>query len=192
MICKGSPSFRERVTPSPFLCLPVMAEPIKPAASRLRRIPMFARTPRTLLRPGWPEDATAVHEAINDEAIVRMLARAPWPYRKEDAASWLDSETDPLRPSFLIFQRSLKGMRLIGRQCWPWPHRGGRNRDRILVAAFALGPWLCNRGRTSGYGDSQSTGSSPPFLGPFYRQFGIGSCAPQIGFSSNRPDRTTP
>jgi len=75
---------------------------------------MFARTPRTLLRPGWPEDVDAVYEAINDEAIVRMLARAPWPYRKEDAASWLDSETDPLRPSFLLFERSPMGIHLIG------------------------------------------------------------------------------
>jgi len=75
---------------------------------------MFARTPRTLLRPGWPEDANTVHEAINDEAIVRMLASAPWPYREEDAALWLGSEADPLRPSFLIFQRSPMGMHLIG------------------------------------------------------------------------------
>ena len=75
---------------------------------------MFARTPRLLLRPGWQEDVPAVHEAINDEAIVRMLARAPWPYEPEDAANWLASETDPLRPAFLIFERTKGEPRLIG------------------------------------------------------------------------------
>jgi len=75
---------------------------------------MFARTERLLLRPGWPEDAPAVHEAINDEGIVRMLARAPWPYRLEDAEQWLDSDPDPLRPAFLIFERTGHGVLLIG------------------------------------------------------------------------------
>ena len=31
---------------------------------------MFARTPRLLLRPGFPEDAPALAAAIADEAIV--------------------------------------------------------------------------------------------------------------------------
>jgi len=75
---------------------------------------MFAITPRLLLRPGWPEDADAVHEAINDEDIVRMLSRAPWPYHKEHAALWLDSESAPLRPSFLVFHRELTSIQLIG------------------------------------------------------------------------------
>ncbi len=35
---------------------------------------MFARTPRLLLRPGFPEDAPALAGAIADEAIVRNLA----------------------------------------------------------------------------------------------------------------------
>ena len=42
---------------------------------------MFARTPRLLLRPGFPEDAPALVAAIADQAIVRNLATAPWPYR---------------------------------------------------------------------------------------------------------------
>ena len=42
---------------------------------------MFARTERLLLRPGWAEDAPALAAAIADEAIVRNLATAPWPYR---------------------------------------------------------------------------------------------------------------
>ena len=42
---------------------------------------MFARTPRLLLRPGFPEDAPALAAAIADEAIARNLANVPWPYR---------------------------------------------------------------------------------------------------------------
>ena len=46
---------------------------------------MFARTKRLTLRPGWPEDAPAVARAIGHEEVVRMLAKAPWPYRLADA-----------------------------------------------------------------------------------------------------------
>ena len=42
---------------------------------------MFARTPRLLLRPGFPEDAPALAGAIADQAIVRNLATVPWPYQ---------------------------------------------------------------------------------------------------------------
>ena len=48
---------------------------------------MFARTPRLLLRPGFPEDAPALAAAIADEQIVRHLATAPWPYRMRDATA---------------------------------------------------------------------------------------------------------
>ena len=38
---------------------------------------MFARTPRLLLRPGFPEDAPALAAAIADETIARNLAVGP-------------------------------------------------------------------------------------------------------------------
>ena len=50
---------------------------------------MFARTERLLLRPGWIEDAPAVHRAIADERVVRNLATAPWPYSLADAEAFL-------------------------------------------------------------------------------------------------------
>ena len=75
---------------------------------------MFARTERLLLRPGWPEDAPAVHEAINDRDIVRMLARAPWPYTLKDAEQWLEFEPDPLHPNFLLFERTAGAPVFIG------------------------------------------------------------------------------
>jgi RimJ/RimL family protein N-acetyltransferase len=52
---------------------------------------MFARTERLLLRPGWAEDAPARARAIADEAIVRHLATAPWPYGEAEAEAFLSA-----------------------------------------------------------------------------------------------------
>jgi RimJ/RimL family protein N-acetyltransferase len=75
---------------------------------------MFARTPRLLLRPGFPEDAPALAQAIGDESIVRNLSTAPWPYRVRDAEAYLASPRDPVLPSFLIFERTNGAPNLIG------------------------------------------------------------------------------
>src|SRR5437868_12158925 len=75
---------------------------------------MFARTPRLLLRPGFPEDAPALATAIADEAIVRNLATAPWPYRMRDAEAFLASPRDPILPSLLIFERTNAAPQLVG------------------------------------------------------------------------------
>ena len=75
---------------------------------------MFARTPRLLLRPGFPEDAPALATAIADEGIVRNLATAPWPYRMRDAEAFLASPRDPVLPSLLIFERTQGAPQLIG------------------------------------------------------------------------------
>ena len=75
---------------------------------------MFARTPRLLLRPGFPEDASALVNAIADEAIVRNLATAPWPYRMRDAEAFLASPRDPVLPSLLIFERGDGAPQLVG------------------------------------------------------------------------------
>lgn len=75
---------------------------------------MFARTPHLLLRPGWAEDAPALARAIADEAIVRNLATAPWPYCQADAEAFLAAPRDPVLPSFLIVARSAAGAALVG------------------------------------------------------------------------------
>jgi RimJ/RimL family protein N-acetyltransferase len=75
---------------------------------------MFARTPRLLLRPGFPEDAPALAAAISDEAIVRNLAAVPWPYSMRDAEAFLASPRDPILPSFLIFERGTGAPQLVG------------------------------------------------------------------------------
>jgi RimJ/RimL family protein N-acetyltransferase len=75
---------------------------------------MFARTPRLMLRPGFPEDAPALAEAMSDRAIARNLAVVPWPYTLRDAEAFLASPRDPVLPSFLIFERTDSALRLIG------------------------------------------------------------------------------
>lgn len=75
---------------------------------------MFARTERLLLRPGWIEDAPALARAIGEEAVVRNLATAPWPYGESDARDFLSQTVDPMQPRFLIFARTGGAPRLVG------------------------------------------------------------------------------
>jgi RimJ/RimL family protein N-acetyltransferase len=75
---------------------------------------MFARTPRLLLRPGFPEDAPALAGAIADKAIVMNLAVVPWPYTLRDAEAFLASPRDPILPSLLVFERTAGAPQLVG------------------------------------------------------------------------------
>lgn len=75
---------------------------------------MFARTERLLLRPGWSEDAPALHHAIADERIVRNLANAPWPYTLADAEAFLARDGGAGDARFLIFLRTGGAPRLVG------------------------------------------------------------------------------
>jgi len=75
---------------------------------------MFARTPRLLLRPGFPEDAPALAAAMSDAAIARNLAVVPWPYSLRDAEAFLASPRDPILPSLLIFERGDGAPLLVG------------------------------------------------------------------------------
>lgn len=75
---------------------------------------MFARTERLLLRPSWPEDAGPLFRAIADEAIVRNLARAPWPYSFEDAVRFVGGDRQDLFPSFILYQRTSGAPVIVG------------------------------------------------------------------------------
>lgn len=75
---------------------------------------MFARTPRLLLRPGWPEDAPAVFNAIDDHAVARNLSAVPWPYTISDAEQFLASARPVRHPNFLIFRRTAGAPKLVG------------------------------------------------------------------------------
>ena len=75
---------------------------------------MFARTERLLLRPGWREDATALHAAICDERILRNLAEAPWPYSPDDAERFLMRERAAGDVTCLILLRTDGAPLLVG------------------------------------------------------------------------------
>lgn len=75
---------------------------------------MFARTKRLTLRPGWPEDAPAVVRAIGHEEVVRMLAKAPWPYRLADASTFLSRPRPASEAFFLILSHECDYPRPIG------------------------------------------------------------------------------
>lgn len=75
---------------------------------------MFHRTQRLFLRPPFPEDWRAVHSAINDAGVVRMLARAPWPYRESDAQAFCSSARDPFDLHFLVTRPGADGAPVIG------------------------------------------------------------------------------
>lgn len=75
---------------------------------------MFARTERLLLRPGWADDAAALHDAIAHEAVAMKLARVPWPYGVDDAAAYLAAQAERAHPHMLIFARTAGKPRLVG------------------------------------------------------------------------------
>lgn len=75
---------------------------------------MFARTPRLLLRPPWADDAAELYALINDQAIVRNLAHAPWPYGLDDARDFVTRDQDFFAPHFLMVRRTDSGPQIIG------------------------------------------------------------------------------
>lgn len=102
---------------------------------------MFAITQRLLLRPGWAEDAPALCRAIADEGIVRNLAAAPWPYRREDAEAFLRKDRGPQEPAMLIFRRGGPAPELIG----------GIGFAPMPDGALEFGYWLARRHWGRGY-----------------------------------------
>jgi RimJ/RimL family protein N-acetyltransferase len=102
---------------------------------------MFARTERLLLRPGWIEDAPALHASIAEEAIVRNLATAPWPYRMADAEAYLSAPRRAHDVSLLVFRRTEGAPELIGTVGL------GRRPD----GPIELGYWIARRWWNRGY-----------------------------------------
>ncbi|MBB4631685.1 GNAT family N-acetyltransferase [Sphingosinicella soli] len=100
---------------------------------------MFARTKRLFLRPAWPEDAKALSAAIADEAIVRNLATAPWPYGINDARQKIarDAEAPAREASCLVFLRTNGAAELVGGVGF------GRWNDSINIPE--IGYWIARR-----------------------------------------------
>ncbi len=70
---------------------------------------MFHRSERLFLRPAWPEDWQGIWRGLADEGVVRNLATAPWPYRKEHARAFLSLPHDPDHPNFLLTEPHDRG-----------------------------------------------------------------------------------
>jgi RimJ/RimL family protein N-acetyltransferase len=102
---------------------------------------MFVRTERLLLRPGWSQDAPGLFEAIGDERIVRNLATAPWPYRREDAEAWLATERKASELSPLVFLCTGGAPELIG----------GIGLGRRPTGELEFGYWIARRHWGRGY-----------------------------------------
>lgn len=100
---------------------------------------MFAVTKRLLLRPGWAEDAPALAEAIDDERIARNTARMPWPYTREDAEAFLSQEPSSEYPDFLVIDRTVDPVRIVGGV-------GFMESDGIPELGYWIGAGSWNRG----------------------------------------------
>ena len=79
-----------------------------------RRAKVFIRTENLLLRPGWVDDAPALHAAFAREEVVMTLARAPWPYALGDAVAYLGRERAAHECDLLIYLRTPLAPTLIG------------------------------------------------------------------------------
>ena len=75
---------------------------------------MFHRSERLFLRPAWIEDAPAVAAGIGEEAIVRNLARAPWPYSLQNAVEFLSMPQTDALPRFLLTLPGDDGSEVVG------------------------------------------------------------------------------
>jgi RimJ/RimL family protein N-acetyltransferase len=75
---------------------------------------MFIRSERLFLRPGWPEEWADLLALIDDESVVRNLARAPWPYTAEDAKAFAARQHERMLPNFFVTLPGAEGARLIG------------------------------------------------------------------------------
>jgi RimJ/RimL family protein N-acetyltransferase len=102
---------------------------------------MFARTKRLTLRPGWPEDARALSEAIGHEDVVTKLARVPWPYALGDAQTFLAGKRGGADPVFMILAHDGAAPRLIG----------GIGIHRDADGGHLLGYWLTPSAWGRGY-----------------------------------------
>ena len=75
---------------------------------------MFIRSERLFLRPGWPEDWNELLGQVADEAAVRNLASAPWPYTAAAVRDYAARSEAPRYPLFMITLPTGDGSRIIG------------------------------------------------------------------------------
>lgn len=149
---------------------------------------MFARTDKLLLRPVWNEDAAALAKAISDEAIVRNLAMAPWPYTLKDAKEFVQIERSDMIPNFMVMRRTHAAPKLIG-SC------GLLNRDGNIE----IGYWIARNHWGLGYASeaakavlqvAYSLGHNQIHAGYFANNPASGHVLRKLGFVQSGPVRS--
>lgn len=103
---------------------------------------MFIRSERLFLRPGWAEDWAELLALVDDEAILRNVAGAPWPYSPEDARALAVRPQSLRAPHFVVTLPGATGARLIGTI--------GLTRDPGLDAELIF--WIARHHWNNGYG----------------------------------------
>jgi RimJ/RimL family protein N-acetyltransferase len=99
---------------------------------------MFFRSQRLFLRPIWPEDWQQVLAGIADEAVVRQLALAPWPYGPSDAQAFCALPQEQAYPRLMITKPddgALLGVISLG------PLADGHSDAAMLGYWLARGAW---------------------------------------------------
>ena len=110
---------------------------------------MFIRSARLMLRPIFPEDWRELFAGIADQSVVRMLARAPWPYTADHARSFCNEPRGADEMLFAITLPGEDGAPLIGTiGLTPAGHE----------AAYELGYWITPSRQRQGYG-SEAVGA---------------------------------
>ncbi|OYX67000.1 MAG: hypothetical protein B7Y88_04020 [Sphingomonadales bacterium 32-64-17] len=110
---------------------------------------MFIRSERLMLRPIFPEDWREVFAGIADESVVRMLARAPWPYTADDARSFCNEPRGADEMLFAITVPGADGAPLIGTIGLT---------SASHETAHELGYWIAPSRQRQGYG-SEAVGA---------------------------------
>lgn len=149
---------------------------------------MFMRTQRLLLRPVWNEDAAALTKAISDEAIVRNLATAPWPYTLEDAQRFIQIERPTHTPNFMVMRRTHAAPELIG-SCGLLERNG----------SIEIGYWIARNHWGLGYATEAANallevalalGHTQIHAGYFADNPASGHVLRKVGFTPSGPART--
>ncbi len=107
---------------------------------------MFHRTERLLLRPFWPEDASAVLSAVNNPLILRNLTAPPSPYEIQDARDFCALPFDEYLPNFAMIRRTRGAPELIGSI-----GLGALGDDAPYEGAVQIGYWVGQRHWGLGY-----------------------------------------
>lgn len=148
---------------------------------------MFLRTDRLLLRPAWHEDAQPLYNAINDEAIITNLARAPWPYTLNDAHCFIAIKPNMIAPNFMVFCMTYGTPELIG-SCGLTKHDG----------VIEMGYWIARSHWGRGYASEAamavmkaalSIGHDTLYAGYFADNPASGNVLRKCGFTHRGPTR---